>query len=378
MLRICTAQAHAVKDVKCIYIMQKMERYTAEMAAHSSEAGGEGAAPAEASEKPRAAYGEWRPTMVKIMTAILTDQMKQGETKKFLKRARNTFKEVVGEEAKYLDLGYLARDTLRRMREEGDVRDQPAPGATPKLTPEKRAEALDLLLKGNGKSGVDFIGYASLQAALEECKALRKIAEDAGITTRTLRRNLQDEHRERYGKKLKKISIHFKPKLAPDVKQERLEAAEKWAQWRRRQFYRIVWIDEKQEYLKRGGLYHCYAPPGMTSFIRETDAPLGKCPKLKYEAAVAGFCGALYFRAITGTTKLKRGYRVRTVPSSAHFDPASLRSRGPCFVQDLHFLSPVRLCNAQHAVALRCCPLADSLVRCALRLVELVLADEVL
>lgn len=301
-----------------------MEKYTAEMAADASGAAGEGAPPAQAEEKHRAAYGEWRPSMVKIMTSILTEQMNQGETKKFLKRARQTFQRVVGEDAKYLDVGYLARDTLRRMKEDGDVRDRAAPGAPPKLTPEKRAEALDLLLNGNGKSGVDFVGYASVQAALEECAALRKIAEDAGITPRTLRRNLQDEYRERYGKKLKKICIHFKPKLSPEVKAERLKAAQEWKEWRRRKFYRVVWIDEKQEYLRKGGKYHCYAPPSVTSFIRETDAPLGKCPKLKYEAAVAGFCGPLYFRAITGTTKLNRGYRVRTVPSSADLDPALL------------------------------------------------------
>jgi hypothetical protein len=208
------------------------------MAADASGAGGEGAAPAEAEKKHREAYGEWRPTMVEVMTAILTEQMENGETRKFLKRARKIFKDIVGEEAKYLDLGYLARDTLRRMREEGDVRDRPAPGAPPKLTPEKRAEALDLLLKGNGESGVDFIGYASMQAALEECAALRKIAEDAGITARTLRRNLQDEYRERYGKKLKKICIHFKPKLSPEVKAERLAKAQEWKGWGRRKLYK--------------------------------------------------------------------------------------------------------------------------------------------
>lgn len=143
MLRICTTQAHAVSAVNCIHVMQKMEKYTAAMAADASGAGGEGAAPAEAEKKHREAYGEWRPTMVKVMTAILTEQMENGETRKFLKRARKIFNDIVGEEAKYLDLGYLARDTLRRMREEGDVRDRPAPGAPPKLTPEKRAEALD-------------------------------------------------------------------------------------------------------------------------------------------------------------------------------------------------------------------------------------------
>jgi hypothetical protein len=315
--------------------------------------GSHGPAPAEADHKHPVAYNQFRPRMAKIMTEILTKKMSQRETRDFLHIAANAFMDCVGEEARGLDVMYLARDTLRRLLGVGDVHNLPRPGVAPKLTPELRSQALDLLLEGNGKTGTEFIGYASLQAALEECPALRMIKEDADITTRTLRRHLEDEYMHRYKRKLRKISIYFKPKLKTDVKAERLAAAREWATWRLRKLYRIVWIDEKQEYLRKGGTYHCYAPPGVDSFICETDAPLGKCPKLKYEAAVAGFCGPLYFRAITGTTKLNRGYRVRTVPSRAHLDPARARARRPCCIQDLHFLLTVSLRNAQDAVALR-------------------------
>ena len=219
---------------------------------------------------------------------------------------------------------------------------------------------------------------SSVQAAIDECAALRQIQEEAGITTRTLRRNLQDEYMEQYGRKLKKITIHFKPKLAPDVKKERLEAATRWHKWPLSKFFRIVWIDEKQEYLKKGGTCRCFAPPGVSSFIRETDQPLGKCPKLKYEAAVAGFCGPVYFRAITGTTKLARGYRVRTVPRRADFDPTCRRARRPCFIQDLHLVAAVSLGNPENTVALLGSPHANPLVRLALLVAILLLADEVM
>ena len=358
--------------------VQMMDKNTAAAAADASGGGSAGPAPADAASKPRVDYDEWRPEMVKVMTEILTEQMDEGKTKKFLKRARKTFVERVGKEASGVDVGYLGRDTLKRMREKGDVRNQWASGAPPKLAPEKRAQALHLLLSGNGKSGADFIGYASIQAAIDECEALRKIPEEAGITTRTLLRNLQDEYRERYGKKLKKITIHFKPKLSKEVKAERLATATTWHRWPLSKFFRIVWIDEKQEYLRKGGTYRCYAPPGMTSFISETDQALGKCPKLKYEAAVAGFCGPVYFKAITGTTKLNQGYRVRTVPRRTDFDPTCRRARRPCFIQDLHLVAAVSLCNPENTVALLGRPHADPLVLHALIGVVLLLAEQVM
>ena len=190
-------------------------------------------------------------------------------------------------------------------------------------------------------------------------------------------RALQSEYFAQTGKQLRKISIVFKPKLSKKVKAERLAKALKWLKWDAEKFKNSVWLDEKQEYLKRGGTLRCFAPIDRQSFIRETKAPLGKCPKLKYLAAVAAFCGPIYFRAITGTTKLKRGYLVRTVPPRTDLNPALLCSRGPCRIEHIHLVTAVGVCNPHDVVALLCRPQTDLLVPVPLLVVKLIFADQV-
>lgn len=279
----------------------------------------------EPEEKHSCAYEKHRPAMAALLTKAMTRRMTEKEMKDIRREAIKTFRAEATEDVSELNLNYLARDTMRRLQEDGVLGDHPRAGAPPKLSSEKRRRALHVFLRGNGKAEEEFVGFPSLAAGLDECEELRTIQEEADITPRTLWRALKAEYHEQYGCKLTRISIIFRPKLKKTVKKERLAKAQEWAQWDLEKFRRIVWIDEKQEYLRKGGTYRCYAPFGMKSFLRESKAPLGKCPKLKYEAAVAGFCGPVFFKAITGTTGAQFGYKVRTVPPRAHFDPASAK-----------------------------------------------------
>lgn len=353
-----------------------MDRNSATSAAMADGDDAAAAPETEKTRKPTAGYARHRPAMASKLTQLLTRKMTDKELKELRQAAVKKFKEENGEDIGNLDLQYLAKDCLGRLLEDGILGDHARAGAPPKLTAWKRRRALKLLLRGNNMVGKEFVGYTSLAQALEECSELRKIWEEANISRRTLKRALASEYFDQTGKKLRKISIIFKPKLSKKVKAQRLAKALEWLSWDPEKFRNTVWLDEKQEYLKRGGTLRCYAPIDMKSFIREAKKPLGKCPRLKYLAAVAAFCGPIYFRAITGTTMLKRGYLVRTVPPRADLNPARLCSRGPCRIEHIHLVTAVSVCNPHDVVAFCRCPQTHLLVPLPLLDVKLIFADE--
>ena len=304
--------------------MQKMDRNTAAQAHDASGTGDAGEWTAPPNEKHNQEYEKHRPTMAATIVQLATGSFTKATEQQLLKAARLMFTRRATEDIDGLNLYYLATDTLRRLQKDGHLSNHQAPGAQKKLSDRDAERALELLIAGNGLEGEEFIGYRSVNEALVECPEMRRIQEDSGVTKQTLLRRMQDAHRDKYGRKLRKITIRFKPKLTDEVKQERRKAARRWNKWPLKKMLRVVWIDEKAEYLRPSGSIQCYARPGAVSFARSSSAPLGKAPKLKYEAAVAAWCGPLYFKAITGTTGLSLGYRVRTIPSRADFDPALL------------------------------------------------------
>ena len=334
--------------------------------------------PGKAKARSSVDYRPFRADMAKAIIATYESHVRNVDHKTLVKESVAAFKAAATCDIEELNLRYLAQDTMTRLREKGDLSNKGGAGAAFKLPENQARRAMDILLNGNGKAGIEFIGYTSLAHALEESAELRKIQEDSGVHVKTLWRRIKCIYRKVYGKDLKRISIHFRPKLTKDVKKERLRKAKKWKKWSRDDFYRIVWIDEKQEYLKGYGTYRCYAPAGMKSFQCASNSPLGKSPKLKYEAAVCAWAGPLYFKAITGTTGLALGYRVRTAPAGADLNPAFCCPCTPCCVQNVHLLAAICLRNAQDAVSSVCCFGADLHVRLPLLLVVLLLAEEVM
>ena len=352
-----------------------MDRNTAAQAPASD---GAAAKPEFPKEKHHSQYPQHREKMASIYMRALDRRLTAAEKKAARREAIAQFKQEAIGDTSGLDLDYLARDVLNRLHTDGKLGNRPRAGAAPKLSAAKRGRALALFLRGNGKVGDEFEGFRSQAHALEECQELRDIWKESGVSRRTLWRALRKEYRTLYKCELRTISIYYRPKLEPHIKKERLETAEVWCEKSLEELRRTVWIDEKQEYLKKGGTLRCYAPFGMASQQREAEAVLGKCPRLKYLAAVAGFCGPVSFEACMGTTHMARGYLVRTVPPWAHLDPsATCRASLPCRVEHLHLDPTVRLCYAQHAVALLCCPRADLCILACLYDVILVLSAKV-
>jgi hypothetical protein len=332
-------------------IMQAMQRNTQAAAHGGAGIGGAGAAPARAATKRSVSYDKFRPAMASALMREATASLNKAAKSQLLAAARLLFMKEATEDISALDLHYLANDVLRRLVKDGLLGNLPAPGAPKKLSDADAERACELLINGNGKEGEEWIGYTSMANAIVECKELRSIQEDSGVAEQTMLRRIKLAHRDKYGRGLKKITVRFKPKLTDEVKAERKKAARRWKKWSLKKLKRTVWIDEKTEYLKPAGYLRCYAPAGATSFARSGNAPLGKAPKLKYEAAVCGFAGPLYFKAITGTTDLALGYRVRTVPSRTDFDPAFGRACAPCCIDHSQLDASIRLCNAQDAVS---------------------------
>lgn len=339
---------------------------------------GAAAKPEVPKETRQSEYPKHREKMASIYMRAVDRRLSAVEKKAARREAIAKFKEEATEDISGLDLGYLARDVLERLHTDGKLGNRPRAGAPPKLSAAKRGRALALFLRGNGKVGDEFEGFRSQAHALEECKELRDLWKESGISRGTLWRSLKREYRTLYKREMRTISIYYRPKLEDHIKKERLETAVEWCEKSLEELRRTVWIDEKQEYLKRGGTVRCYAPFGMASQQREAQAVLGKCPRLKYLAAVAGFCGPVSFEACMGTTDMKRGYLVRTVPSRADLDPAqTCRASLPRRVEHLHLLVAVRLRYAHHAVALLRRPLADLCIFARLIDVVLLLAAEV-
>jgi hypothetical protein len=125
----------------------------------------------------------------------------------------------------------------------------------------------------------------------------------------------------------------------------------------------VVWIDEKQEYLRNGTAYHCYAPPETKSQFRTQRHKSGKAWKVKYEAAVCAWAGPIYLRFITGTTGLETPYKVRTsVPRWADPDNSTLLACLPSCIQHLKLPASVAVAYAHNIETLPRSLHADALV----------------
>lgn len=200
---------------------------------------------------------------------------------------------------------------------------------------------LDLFLRGEGRLGSnEWWGYTSLRHAIQTNDRLRQLVDRSNVKEAGMWLRMKALYKQRYGCDLQKINIISKCALQPATKQKRRAKAKAWKAWGKKRLRDVVWIDEKQEYLKAGGKYRCYAPHGVKSMQRASDVKLGRAAKVKYEAAVSGFAGPVYFKFITGTSGLSTGSRVRPInmteasmrtiiPVRRDPGPARRRARAP-------------------------------------------------
>lgn len=211
-----------------------------------------------------------------------------------------------------LNESYLYHSTVARVKQQRSLKNQKSPGRPKKLADDVAKEAMHVFLQGNGKEGQSWWGFTSIAHALWHSARLREIQSEAGITAPTLWRRIKQAHAKEYGAELKKLTIRWRSRVDPAVKGERLAKAREWLSWGAEKLLHVVWIDEKQEYLKEQQLYRCYGPYGRRSFQVESPSTLSEAPKIKYEAAVSAFAGPLYLRCVSGTTGYDSGYVVRT------------------------------------------------------------------
>lgn len=213
------------------------------------------------------------------------------------------------------DAHALMRTTLNRLAERGKVEDLPKRGRRLTASDARVGAFLDAFLAGNGEPEERYIGYTSIQDAVKRSDVCALRAAQTGLSYAQLWRRTKRLHMQRYGVPMKKISLYYKPKLTQEVKDERLKCAREWLeQDTKDQFLDyVVWIDEKTEWLTPRGTYRCYAPVGFRSRMVESDMPLGKKLKVKYQAAASALMGGAWFGFVAGTTGQLPRNKVRTV-----------------------------------------------------------------
>ena len=253
-----------------------------------------------------------RPEMVMLLTRAFTEALGEAATKDVVAECVQQFKEIHHEDERELDVGRLAKDTLERLQKRGHTNDLHRAGR-PQLVSDEDVDAfLDEFLLGNKKTGDDWWGWMSLRHGLKGSEELRRRFDNMKLKEDALWLRMKASYIERHGKKLTQISIKRRPKLSDATKASRIRLARVWLAWGFAKLCKVVWIDEKQEYLHPGGTYKCYAPPGVKSMQREAAVQLGKSQRIKYEAAVSAFGGAIYFTFVTGTTGRPQMFPVRT------------------------------------------------------------------
>lgn len=257
----------------------------------------------------RARYEDYRPVMASVLVKKMLASYTPAKRAKLVKDSAAEF----GAHAEAdLNYKYLAQDTLRRLETDGRLDDAARSGRPEKADDKAVGRMLDVFLKGVGVLGSDeWWGYTSLHHGLQESATLREELRKSGVSAGHMWKRMKGLYRQRYRKRLKPIHITIKPKLTQAAKNERLRKARQWRGWGKSKLLDIVWIDEKQEYLRNGGTYRCYAPFGTRSMQREGKIKLGKAEKVKYEAAVSAFAGPIYIELTSGTTGLKTGCKVR-------------------------------------------------------------------
>ena len=276
---------------------------------------------------------EHRPEMAKLLVTALQDAAGESVVAAVVDACAEEFAKRHCHDGRPMDSAYLARDTLRRLSQHGDLADLHRSGRPRVAADEDVARFLRIFLQGNGKTGDEWWGFTSLAHALHEKKELRDLLLKMGISQDHLWHRMEALHIEQTGKRLNKISIVSRVHISPATMRKRLDKARLWKGWGFEKLCKVVWIDEKQEYLRAGGTYKCYAPVGVKSMQRGSSVKLGKSEKVKYEAAVSGFGGAILLQFVTGTTGREQWFPVRTsVPTPRHLDPAALVARPPCLI----------------------------------------------
>lgn len=220
---------------------------------------------------------------------------------------------------------YLARDVWQRMSLRGDLLDAPRSGRPRQLSDDHVDKLIAAFKQGFTKYNEhtkkdEFWGYTSIAHAVTmegEFKRLYAATEGKGKNGKTMNMKhiwsrMQQRHVETHGRAMRRIIITVKPHMTAETKRQRLAVAREWRTWGRNKLLNVVWIDEKQEYIKLGGKYACYAPDGVVSFQREYSDYIAKASRVKWIAATSARLGCPYFDLITGTTDMETGYKVRT------------------------------------------------------------------
>lgn len=258
----------------------------------------------------------YRGAMMNALTAALV-KLGGSDTDALMAATVQTFKQQRPDVVD-IDYRYLAKDVYNRMLNKDNLEDEKRSGRPQVLTDDVVDEAIDELtggyyVKDPATGEMKWMGYTSLAHAKYKSDKMRRIIARANVKEDTLRRRMDERHIEKHGVPMNKISITFKVRLSDEVKQERLACAHEWSKRGVNWLKKVVWIDEKQEYLKAGCTVRVFAPVKWKSFQREDTQELEKAEKFKYEAAVSAFCGPIYFNAITGTTGLPLQYKVRVL-----------------------------------------------------------------
>lgn len=205
----------------------------------------------------------------------------------------------------------LFKTQIEKLEKEGHLEPAPLPGRSKKVTDLEVAMCVAAFKRGQGNTRRTWYGYTSLAHAARECATIVQVLEKADVTQKTLWSRMVTEQVSQTGKGFNKITVRVKHFLSAKVKRKRLEAAKDWITWDAKKLERVIWIDEKQEYIGVSS-YRCYAPDGQDSYSIVAHEKLSQAKKVKYIAAVNAHLGPVYFELVSGTSEWKSNFKART------------------------------------------------------------------
>jgi hypothetical protein len=267
--------------------------------------------------------------MGQVILQAMKERLGHAVVAEVLKQAAEQYKLEHSDLPRNFDAKYLARDVLRRMDNGFAFADAPRSGRRTQASEDQIRQFTDLFLQGSGGEGDKWWGYTSLHHSLQESDRLQEMFEEIGLSESRLWARMSDAH----GRRLNQISIISRYQLDEAQKQSRKDCAADWLEKGMDWLMNVVWIDEKVEWLTPHHIYRCYAPDSWRSFSRRGETPFKCREKVKYEAAVSAWTGALFFSFVGGTSGRQQIWPVRTiVPAWRHQHPAFIVSAAPCLV----------------------------------------------
>lgn len=257
---------------------------------------------------------------------------------------------------------HVARKTvgsyLRKLREKGNVADEPHTGRPPALTETQLDRACRHFEGGyyvypvDGGSDREWQGFTSTEhALLENCPnsdKLRRLLKDSGLSVRGFWEAMC-RHKGPHG--FNKIRVMYGARLDNTIKDERVEVSQDWLAWDQNRLDHSVFLDEKPLWLTGRHDIKVYAPDGWEDIVREGVLDVREKYKIKYLSAVNALLGGVMMEQTSGSHAQETPWMVRTRTPVLTHKANRLMAPLPCCLHNREEVVCILEADADDAVA---------------------------